>query len=430
MKDSYESRLRLELQKLAEAVPAAPAPAAAGDEESLRRGAEIRPALPLRSLLAAVLLVLAVVLEAPRLTTAPAGGPVTGLFVETGSMTVGRATPVATLLRDGRVLVAGGSFANPRAADIYDPATGKFTATGSLAAGRMLSTATLLPDGRVLVAGGTGGLLPTDAALASAELYDPSTGRFSPAGSMITPRCGHTATLLGNGKVLIAGGFIANGGPMDELGAATAELYDPATGTFTPTGRMITPRDKATATLLKDGRVLIAGGESPYGPQLSAAELYDPATGTFSATGSMNIPRENHTATLLLDGRVLMAGLANQDSPRRDSAELYDPATGEFSFTGSMSADRASAIAVRLRDGRVLVAGGGGMTFDSERTAELYDPETGQFSTAAPTKTARIGAAAVLLADGKVLVLGGEFNHPGTVGEIDSAELFDPSGGG
>ena len=229
-----------------------------------------------------------------------------------------------------------------------------------MVADRSDHTATLLPDGRVLIAGGTS----ADGIAAVAELYDPKTGSFSPTGSMtFPPGYGETATLLADGRVLIAGG-LGFGDP------ASAQVYDPATGTFSPAGSMTTGRSSHTATLLQDGLVLISGGTSNNGmAAFDSAELYNPKTGKFSSTGWLIGPRGNAFATLLRDGRVLIVGGADPTTPEVSlaSAELYDPSTGAFNLTGSIPNPPGYALtATLLSDGRVLVTGG--------RSAFLYTP--------------------------------------------------------
>jgi N-acetylneuraminic acid mutarotase len=320
--------------------------------------------------------------------------PGSGTWSATGSLVAHAGGGfTATLLRDGKVLVAGGTRDVPArdgsgngitealgSAELYDPASGTWTATGSMVTPRYASTATLLSDGRVLVAGGSSA---TDA-LAAAELYDPGTGTWSATGSMLTTRFGHTATLLPGGKVLVAGGVVR---PV----TASAELYDPGSGTWTATGSMARPRVGHTATLLPDGRVLVVvgnGGISGFEP-LTSAELYDPDSGTWTATGNMALPRDSHTATLLLNGKVLVAG--GQDfrvMPGGElgrvaslaSAELYDPVSETWTATGDMGTPRQGHTAILLPDGKVLVFGGANSHdgfIESLDSMELYDPSAG-----------------------------------------------------
>jgi len=209
-------------------------------------------------------------------------------------------------------LAAGLSLVRPCAATPF-----QWEYTGSLKTARFHHTATLLPDGRVLIAGGE----DRYDALASAELYDPATGTWSDTASLSTARDSHTATLLPNGKVLVAGGRESI--PVGSL--ASAELYDSATGTWSLTGNLNTARLFHTATLLPNGKVLVAGGRDAHFVELTSAELYDPATGTWSVTGSLNIPRKDHTATLLPSGMVLVTGGALRAKVPLASAELYDP---------------------------------------------------------------------------------------------------------
>ena len=349
----------------------------------------------------------------------------------TGQMTGPRQVHTATLLADGRVLVVGGynvdgvSRASP---ELYDPKTGTFSPTGSLGVARGFHTATMLSDGRVLIAAGSdrGGVLDGLLPIASAELYDPKTGTFSPTGSLATARSFHTETLLSDGRVLIAGGC-ADG--LRDL--ASAEIYDPKTGKFSPTGSMSVARCFHTATLLADGRVLIAGGYSAGwvvdGEFRASAEIYDPKTGTFSPTGSLAVVRGNHTANLLSDGRVLIAGGDDIVRHSLHTAELYDPATGTFSPTGTLRHARTFHTATRLTDGRVLLTGGdpAGWAYGNAflDAAEIYDPKTGMFSPTGSLTHMRVFHTATLLADGRVLVAGGGSPEP-----LDSAEIYGTSG--
>ncbi len=358
--------------------------------------------------------------------TVPSATPTPATFRPTGSMAVARSGATATLLLDGRVLIAGGGDRTGELAsvELYDPASGMFRTTGSMTTARFGSTATLLNDGRVLIAGGEDG----NHVLNSAELYDPVTGTFAATGSLRSPRFGHTASLLQNGKVLIASGAKRADNPYRGDALASAELYDPVTGTFAATEPMTSPAVRATATVLMDRRVLIAGGAtglSIYDNYSSGAELYDATTGTFRETGSMTTDHGEGTAVLLRDGRVLIAGGINGAidviNPER-GAELYDPATGTFARTGSMTIARYGQAAALLPDGRVLIAGGSSWGFAT--SAELFDPATGAFDPTASMTIARQGCAASALRDGRVLFAGGWNDGP-----LASAEIYQPSVG-
>jgi hypothetical protein len=324
-----------------------------------------------------------------------------------GSLNTARRHHSATLLPDGKVLVAGGQdAAELSSAELYDPRTGTWSATGSMSVARMRHAAVLLPDGKVLVAGGW-----NSGALSSAELYDPATGDWTPTDALGGARHGHTATLLPNGKVLAAGGD--NGGAL-----SSAELYDPATGMWSFTGSMGSARRSHAAALLLDGKVLAAGGDN--GAAMAGAELYDPGAGTWTGTGGMGWARELHTVTLLPDGRVLAAGGDNAGAV--SAAELYDPAAGSWAATGGLAAARGRHTATLLPDGKVLAAGGddGGALAG----AELYDPVAGAWSAASGLAAARHSHSATLLPDGKVLAVGGEDGAA-----LSSAEVFLPSAG-
>jgi hypothetical protein len=298
----------------------------------------------------------------------------------TGSLNAPRYSHSATLLKNGDVLVVGG-FGNTsdcqgavvqaqNTAELYDPVKKSFSTTGNLSFPRGGHTATALADGTVLVAGG-GNQGVGGTGSATAELYDPDTGAFTQTGSMTVARFRHTATLLPDGKVLIAGGVPAD----SSVPTPTAELFDPTTGAFTATGTMTTAREQHTATLLDNGKVLITGGQSPVtgssNLQLTAtAEIYDPSSATFSPTGPMTEARNLHTATLLTDGTVLIAGGGNNSS----TAEIYNATTSSFATTGSMEFGRAghTATAQSQPSGvySVLVVGGG--SSDPIATAETY----------------------------------------------------------
>ncbi|MBI4902607.1 MAG: choice-of-anchor D domain-containing protein [Acidobacteria bacterium] len=324
-------------------------------------------------------------------------------FIATGMLGTARYCHTATLLNNGKVLLAGGMGAPEQyltTAELYDPTTGLFTPTGSMSIGRYEHRATLLANGKVLIAGGR-----NPGATAIAELYDPATGLFTRVADMSFPRFSHTLTLLGTGKVLVAGG-LGFGYP------ATAELFDPATNTFTLTGTMSAGRGAPAAVLLMNGKVLIAGGQN--GTILATAELYDPATGTFSPTGSMSYAWHYASGTLLNSGKVLIAG----GQPYTAAAQLYDPASGTFSPTGSMTVPRDTHTATKLSNGKVLIVAGFGGEFRS--SAELYDPSTGLFSAAGNMSTKRYFSTATLLGNGTVLIAGG-FD---SVASGISAELY------
>ena len=332
-----------------------------------------------------------------------------GTFVVTGSMSVARIYHSATLLQSGKVLIVGGANSSSvlAASELYDPAAGTFTLTGSLVTKREAHSATLLQTGKVLVAGGSN---PQVGYLSSAEVYDPATGVYSPA-SLAVARGYHTSTLLPNGKVLLAGGT----GPSSSL--SSAELYDPATNTSTLTGSMTMARSEHKAVLLQNGKVLVVGGSNAISGAvgLASAELYDPATGTFTLVSSMALPRASgHTVTLLNSGKVLVAGGSNSVAATVQ-VELFDPQAGTFSSTGSMLTARSLHTATLLQNGRVLVAGSNGVP-----GAELYDPNTGTFVTTGPMAAGRSIFTATLLSNGKVLVAGGVTGPT----YLSSAELY------
>jgi hypothetical protein len=275
-------------------------------------------------------------------------------------------------------------------------------------------TATLLPNGKVLIAGG---MRRNQDFYRSAELYDPAAGTFQATGAMAVGRVGPAAVLLRTGKVLVVGGYVGHGA------TDSAEIYDPAAGQFTSAGKMTTLRGRPSITLLPSGDVLIAGGADRDAPGgVASAEVYRAADGTFVPVGTMHEARIAQTATLLKDGRVLIAG-GRGDSGVTASAEIYDPGTKHFTLTGSMLTARYKHSAGLLPDGRVLIAGGSDARdwHGQLSSAEIYDPHTGKFSATTSLSDSRfkLPEEAAQLPSGQLLIAGGS----------TTVEIYDPLSG-
>jgi allophanate hydrolase subunit 1 len=337
-------------------------------------------------------------------------------------MTSARSLHTATALANGTVLIAGG-FDSTRttlaSAEIYDPITGLFTATGAMSAGRVAAEAVRLRNGQVLMVGGQDA---SGNAIASVDLYDPITGTFSPTGALGTPRLNPTVTVLKNGSVLVAGGYegTSHGEPL-----ATAEIYKPKIGRFVETGSMDTPRRNATATRLRDGTVLIAGGYN--GEAVNSPELFNPRSGKFSAAAAMSTPRRYPSATLLPGGAVLVAGgfaTATGDALRsseRFVRSSWSWLTGaqRFVMDGMMHIARGRHTATQVNHNTILMAGG----YDGVRplaSAEIYNIRRQTFEIVGSMQTPRFRHTATPLEDGSVLVVGGEDAN----GALATAELF------
>ncbi len=338
--------------------------------------------------------------------------------MEVGYLTNARnAGAAATLLNNGTVLLTG----TGASAEIYDPSTNSSTLTGSMSVARSQHTATLLQDGTVLVVGGQ----LNGTRQASAETYDPATGTFTvTAGPMSVGRDSHAATRMNDGRVLITGGNINVG--ITTQAVASAEIYDPVSRTFTAAPDMTSTRQFHNSVLLQSGRVLVASGYIG-GSSSRTAELYDPATNTFTATaGSMSMARGFSAATMLTDGRVLITG--GQNGPPRNTAEIYDPVTDNFSTVGTMLTTRYQHSATRLADGSVLVAGGFDEVTNSSyvlplASLERFDPATNSFALAGGMEARRARQNAILLPNGTVFVAGGAGQSwmTANTGEIYSA---------
>jgi len=362
--------------------------------------------------------------------------PFTGQWSATGSLTIPRYNHTATRLLDGRVLVVEGRSGS--STEIYDPVKATWSSFGhgncaavsptcpaSMTTSRYEPTATLLLDGRVLVAGGSGNSFGSpDSALPGrvtspdglAEIYDPAKGTWSATGSMVVGRVNHTATRLAGGKVLVTGGTV-DAPSRGSAPTASAEIYDPASGTWTATGSMAGARVEHTATLLPRGRVLVAGGRDANSSALGSAEVYDPDLGTWLATGPMAKARRGHTATALSDGdgRVLVAGDSSDLA-----TEIYDPAAkggaGAWTLTDSLTDQVYGAMATLLSDGNVLLVGTG-----NGPRAALFDVKTASWKPEAPPTSAHVEGTVTLLESGKLLAAGGAAG----AGET-SAELYEP----
>jgi hypothetical protein len=313
---------------------------------------------------------------------------------------VPRAAHTATLLADGRVLLAGGCTADSceleaRGAmtELFDPRTSRFEPGPRLLRPRVGHGAARLPDGSVLVFGGwdEGGTT------ASAERWRPGTSAFRPAAPLGAARGSFTATILRDGRILVVGGT-GSGGAL-----RTAELYDPARGRFTATGSMRAARNGHTATLLPDGRVLVAGGRAEAAGVLSSVEIWSPRTGRFTRAAPLQERRHKHGAVAVRDGVLVLGGSDEGDfRGRRATAELYQPALGRWTPVGSLSVPR-----FKLADAVVALPGGGALVAGGGRSAESYDPGRRRFQVGKGTGLVLSFATATRLRGGTVLVVGG-----------------------
>jgi hypothetical protein len=332
------------------------------------------------------------------------------------SMSAARRLHTATLLSDGRVLVAGGAGPQLLAtAEIYDPVTDSWSPTPDMATPRFAHTATLLPGGKVLVIGGS----YAAPAGTTAEIYDPVGNSWSPAGNMSAARAHHSATLLGNGKVLVAG--------FSPTGPATAEIYDPVANDWAPVGSLAHPRDDHRAELLPDGRVMIFGGNSiGQNSALATPEIFDPVAETWTDGAPMMAGRWSHTTTTLPNGKILVTGGSAPPLFIYDTAELYDTAANTWEQLADMSLARSSHTATLLPTGSVLIVGGRYDFQPSFTSAEIYNPAANAWLPAAPIFRGRSEHSATLLNNGTVLVIGGINNLAlPDAGVSATAELFD-----
>ena len=336
-----------------------------------------------------------------------------------------RVQHTATLLANGKVLVTGGDNTNPSTGELYDPSANTFTSVGNMSAAFDSHTATLLRDlsqspcanDKVLIAGG-----PTT----SAELFDPATTAFTPVANTLAQRLSATATLLPNGKVLLAGGTTVTTSTTPGVALSSAELFDPSTRTFAYTGTMVSARQNYTATLLSNGKVLLVGGNDGSNASASA-ELFDPSNNSFALSGgSLQTARWSHTATLLPSGKVFITGGWDSTNQALASAELYDPSTDSFStITSPMITPRADFTSTLLSNGAVLIVGGHDGNNNVFANVEIFDPNSATFTSTGGLSTARYFHTATLLpGTAGVLVTGGYEQVSSGLQPLSSAEVY------
>lgn len=349
-----------------------------------------------------------------------------GTWASTGNMRSARDGHTATLLVNGKVLVAGGTNNGVAltSAELYNGTTGTWASTGSMHVARTLARAILLPNGSALVVGGCVNDC-LSATTRSAELYNPSSGAFTVTGSMIQARAEFGIALLANGQVLVVGGcsgYDANGC----LAVTTkAEIYNPATGVWKATGSLRGARHAMNATRLASGKVLVAGGATASMDAINSSEIYDPSTGIWALGLKMVTARSDYASIMLGTGKILFMGGENINGVSIGNTELYNPSTGTFAATGNMTATREEHTAVLLANGNVLVSGGNKKTLTTQTplaSAELYNPTTGKWTATGSMSSARAGHTSTVLTTGHVLNAGGS----DAVNELDSAERYTP----
>ncbi len=338
-------------------------------------------------------------------------------WTETGGMSVARHGLTATTLLDGRVVVIGGQRLGAvdtgdvffETAEVWTALPGVFKVVpAKMSTKRAYHAAVALADGRVLVAGGIGGG-------ATSEIFDPKNGTFTPPASLLHARSlGASLVLLADGRALLAGG--------EETGAV--ELFDPQTGVWTDTAPLLTPRHFHGATLLKDGRVLVTGGQTYAAPPLptARAEIYDPKTATWKIAKKASVVRMQHGAARLANGQVIVAGGATDVLPATDAVELYDPPSNTWTTVAALGEARVLHTTTMLDNGAVLVAGGIDALGSVLRSTELYDPDAQRWIFAGQLHHGRLAHAVTALAGGGALASGGE--------DQSTAELYQSAANG
>jgi hypothetical protein len=362
-----------------------------------------------------------------------------GTWSMTGPMAAARFVNSASLLGDGRFLVTGGAtppfFGGTPSAEILDPQTRLWSSAPPMSTPRMSHQQTTLADGKVLITAGRTQIspfVPGAAVLGSAEIYDPATNAFLPAGSLNVARRSHRDILLADGRVLVTGGTTAVAGDLTSVSIRSAEVYDPSAGTFVPVGDMIVARQSHHLVRLNDGRVLVVGGGE--GPGLAnpttTMEIFDPVTNTFSAAASMNSARMTTVATLLEDGRVLLAYAWNGKKVGRDS-EIYDPATNTLTAVSGLPVHgKVDLLGIRLYDGTVVTPTGGNEFIQVLPDTSVYRPFHDDFILAGSVQFPRTTGynTGALIPDGRIVASGGiGLSQAGAPIFFPAGEIYTPS---
>lgn len=345
---------------------------------------------------------------------------------KTGSMNIQRAYHKSILLNDGRVLVSGGAnYINWESnylasCEIYDPITEQWSLTDPLPIRRYFHTMTLLKDGRVLVTGGAysqSGEPFTQ--LKSCAIYDPLTNHWIPVRNINYPRSGHTATLLKDGRVLVVGGNVSTS-PTSDYFYKSCEIYDPLIDQWKIVDSLKYPRTHHSAALLPDGRVLIISGHYavsyPNITYLKSCEVYDPINNIWTETDSIKLPQSGNSLVMLADGNIFISGGYYQNK----YCQLFLTSLMTWSFLGSMSVGRDNHTATVLSNGKILIVGG-----PNVKNCEVFDPYLKTFSTTDSLPYDLFGHSAILLDNGKILVSGGYSYTPTINGYQSSCLLYD-----
>ena len=363
------------------------------------------------------ILALVVVMNAPAFAAS-------GTWSAAPSVHTPRDGHTATLLPNGNVVIAGGEDNNLAldASEVYSPTMGSWTVSGNLNVARSNASAVLLPNGSILIAGGCVSNC-LGATTASAELYSSMNAKWSSTGAMSKARTYFSMVLLANGEVLVAGGCTGLNANGCSGVTNKAEIYNPSTDKWTATGSMIAARGNLSATLLPNGKVLVAGGINGIGNPIGTAELYNPATGKWTATGNMITARDEHTAILLSTGNVLVAGGEDSNSVTTSKTELYNPSTGKWTATGNLNTSRLEHTMTMLMNGNVMITGGNNVTANTTTvlsSCELYSSTTGKWTSTGSMSTPRVGHTTTLLTSGRVLAASGSDAN----NDLTSAELY------